>query len=263
MRAISDCWAAFQEILPALVKELPVLKRPAGDLHPVQGPVARRMRRACDPFGALRFITPMAAVAGAVADELIAGFDRPGVRRASINNGGDIALHLGPDTRYTIGIWAQLERQWRRDTQRESVDRVFKVDHAMPVRGVATSGWRGRSFSLGIADSVTVLAADAAAADAAATLVANAVNCRFDGIVRAPAHILRDDSDLTDLLVTVHVPALPAELKCAALSAGRAEAERWRDRGLLYAAVLFLQGEVEVVLPQRALQRTRFATARA
>ena len=41
-----------------------------------------------------------------------------------------------------------------------------------PVRGVATSGWRGRSHSLGIADSVTVLAATAAMADAAATVIA-------------------------------------------------------------------------------------------
>ena len=35
----------------------------------------------------------------------------------------------------------------------------------MPHRGVATSGWRGRSHSLGIADSVTVVARNAAAAD--------------------------------------------------------------------------------------------------
>ena len=44
------------------------------------------------------------------------------------------------------------------------------------MRGIATSGWRGRSFSLGIADAVTVLAATAAEADAAATMIANAVD---------------------------------------------------------------------------------------
>ena len=44
------------------------------------------------------------------------------------------------------------------------------------MRGVATSGWRGRSFSLGIADAVTVLARTGAAADAAATIIANAVD---------------------------------------------------------------------------------------
>ena len=44
------------------------------------------------------------------------------------------------------------------------------------MRGIATSGWRGRSFSLGIADAVTVLAATAAEADAAATVIANAVD---------------------------------------------------------------------------------------
>ena len=48
---------------------------------------------ACAPF-ARGFITPMAAVAGAVAQELIACYHRPGIERAWINNGGDIALHL-------------------------------------------------------------------------------------------------------------------------------------------------------------------------
>ena len=43
-----------------------------------------------------------------------------------------------------------------------SLDGDFAVDASLPVRGVATSGWRGRSHSLGIADSVTVLARTAA-----------------------------------------------------------------------------------------------------
>jgi hypothetical protein len=120
----------------------------------------------------------------------------------------------------------------------------------MPIRGVATSGWRGRSFSLGIADSVTVLAGNAAAADAAATLIANAVNCSHNGIVRAPAEQLKDDSDLGRRLVTVDVPPLPATAKAAALAAGRAEAERWREQSLIYAAAMFLQGAVDVVLPR-------------
>ena len=67
------------------------------------------------------------------------------------------------------------------------------------MRGVATSGWRGRSFSLGIADAVTVLAATAAAADAAATIIANAVDLPgHPAIARRPASELEDDSDLGD-----------------------------------------------------------------
>jgi ApbE superfamily uncharacterized protein (UPF0280 family) len=139
----------------------------------------------------------------------------------------------------------------------------------MPVRGIATSGWRGRSFSLGIADSVTVLANSAASADAAATMIANAVNCDFAGIIRAPAEQLKDDSDLGSLLVTVDVPPLPPRSIAAALEGGRAEAEYWRDRGIIYAAALFLQGEVEVVLPNtkasapRAKPRVNCDRARA
>jgi ApbE superfamily uncharacterized protein (UPF0280 family) len=257
---MASCWGNFQCILPTLVAELSDLRRPAVERPVVRGPVARRMLQACAPFADERFITPMAAVAGAVADELIEEFKRPGVRRALINNGGDIALHLAPGTRYSVGIWSQLERIARRDRTISPLASVFVVEDSMPVRGVATSGWRGRSFSLGIADSVTVLAHNAAAADAAATLIANAVNCEVDGIIRAPAEQLKDDSDLGSRLVTVDVPALPAAVKAVALSRGRAEAERWRDRDLIHAAALFLQGAVEVVLPRAdAIDRPRIA----
>src|SRR6202035_3864818 len=133
---------------------------------------------------------------------------------------------------------------------------VFTVDEDTPVRGVATSGWRGRSFSLGIADSVTVLARNAAAAGAAATLIADAVNCDYPGIMRAPAEELKDDTDLGVLLVTVGVPPLPAPAIAEALSRGRAEAERWQGRGLIHAAAMFLQGRVDVLPP---LAGTAFA----
>jgi len=216
----------------------------------VFGPVAKRMLRACSPYAEERFITLMASVAGAVADELIEVFKLSAVRRAFINNGGDIALHLSPGTSYRVGIWSKLEHYAKIECETAPLDGAFVIDCSTPVRGVATSGWRGRSFSLGIADSVTVLAKDAAAADAAATLIANAVNCSFEGIVRAPAEQLKDDSDLGQLLVTVDVPSLPATVRAGALSRGRAEAERWRERGLIYAAAMFLQGAVDVVLPR-------------
>ena len=241
--SIAACWHEFQHILTALVDELPQLRRPAHRHTAVRGPVAARMVRACLPFAAERFITPMAAVAGAVADELIAALERPGIRRAFINNGGDIAVLLSPGTHYRVGVWSQPAC---------ALDAAFTVGQEAPSRGVATSGWRGRSFSLGIADSVTVLARDAAAADAAATLIANAVNCDSAHVIRAPASQLKDDTDLGDLLVTVDVPPLPAAAVAVALSAGRAEAERWQDRGLIVAAAILLQGRREVILPRAA-----------
>ncbi len=208
------------------------------------------MAQACAPYADEVFITPMAAVAGSVADELIGLFHRPGVSRACVNNGGDIALHLAPGARFKVGVWSRIDELPHAGNSGAGLDGEFVLDADMPVRGIATSGWRGRSFSLGLADSVTVLANSAASADAAATLIANAVNCQAPGIVRAPASQLKDDSDLGDRLVTVAVPALAPAAIASALAHGRRAALRWLDRGLIHAAALFLQGSVEVVKPR-------------
>jgi len=247
--SIAACWQRFQSILPQLVAELTRLREPVRELVAMRGPVATRMVDACAAFAADRFITPMAAVAGAVADELIEHCRRDGVRRAFINNGGDIALHLTPGATYRVGICSNIDRVRCAVDAARALDSAFVIDDATPVRGVATSGWRGRSFSLGIADSVTVLAHSAAAADAAATMIANAVDCDFPGIMRVPANQLKDDTDLGNLPVTVDVPLLPREAVATALANGRAEAQYWSAKGALYAAALFLQGEVQLVLP--------------
>ena len=112
----------------------------------------------------------------------------------------------------------------------------------MPVRGIATSGQGGRSLSLGIADAVTVLAHDGAAADAAATLIANAVDVNGPTIRRRPARSLQEDSDLGELPVVVAVGPLSGDDIDAALQAGLAEAERMRLAGLIEGAFLSLRG---------------------
>lgn len=256
--ALALAWNRFRTVLPELVSELSMLRRPAHELlasatPAVRGVVACRMLAACGRFCAERFITPMAAVAGSVADELIQFFARPGITRAFINNGGDIAVHLELAQHYHVGIWADLARLPAAIPLRADLDGMFRLHANMPVRGVATSGWRGRSFSLGIADSVTVLAADAAAADAIATLIANAVNCDHPGIIRAPADQIKDDTDLGSLLVTVEVPLLPSAAVASALQSGRAEAEYWQRRDGLYAAAIFLQDRFEIVAPPTRL----------
>ena len=244
--AHENAWACFVPLLDELMQEWPVLRLPvqAHQPCPLQGAVARRMWLACSPWAAQHFITPMAAVAGSVAQSLIASYDRPGVARAWVNNGGDIALHLAPGQSARVGLYADLARLpvhgWGQDIP---LDGAFDVTHAMPVRGVATSGWRGRSFSFGIADSVTVLAATAAQADAAASMIANAVNVNHPGIVRQPAHSLRDMTDLGDLAVTVDVPRLPANLVQQALQAGWQCARECQAQGWIAAAFLVCQGQ--------------------
>jgi uncharacterized protein len=248
--AYDACWARFVEVLPELVGELKLLRQPVSSdaalsANPLTGPVARRMWSACHPHCA-SFITPMAAVAGSVADELIASFKREGVTRAYINNGGDIALHLTQGQQYRVGVFADIARYSGQHIG-QGLDANLTLDASQPVRGIATSGWRGRSFSLGIADSVTVLARTAAIADAAATVIANAVDLDHVAIVRRPASSLKDDSDLGDRLVTVDVPPLPQPLIDFALTRGAQTAQRLQENGLIECAALFLQRRVRVV----------------
>jgi len=247
--AHAQAWARFQTILQELVAELPLLRQPVAELCPLRGAVAQRMWKACAPFAA-QFITPMAAVAGAVAQELITYYQVPGVQRAWVNNGGDIALHLAPGESVQVGLFADLGRL--ASEQPLQLDGRFQVFADMPVRGIATSGWRGRSLSMGIADSVTVLARTAAQADAAATIIANAVNVVDGRIERLPATRVRDDSDLGGRLVTVNVPPLPVESVHAALQHGLRRAEALWTSGHIEAAVLVCQGQrVSTELPAR------------
>ena len=239
-------WQRFRTVLPELVAELPALRLPVGPRGQtdggsgpcaLQGVIARRMWHACRPHQSV-FITPMAAVAGSVAQELIGHYQREGIARAWVNNGGDIALHLAAGASARVGLVADLARL---DPARIEADGHFDVRADMPVRGVATSGWRGRSFSLGIADSVTVLARTAAQADAAATVIANAVDVIDARIRRAPAESLKDDSDLGEIEVTVDVPPLEPALIQHALRSGQRRALELQREGLIHSAVLVCQ----------------------
>jgi uncharacterized protein len=218
----------FATVLEDLVAELPSLRSVTPK---VERPIACRMVAAVAPFHPA-FLTPMAAVAGAVAEEILAALTGPGITRAYANNGGDIAVWLAPGESLTCALAVSAGR--------------VTVRAADAIRGIATSGWRGRSFSMGIADAVTVLARTAAMADAAATMVANAVDLDHPGILRRPAEELQCDSDLGARLVTVAVPPLKPGDRAQALEAGLRAAEGFRVRGLIEGAALFLQGESRI-----------------
>lgn len=228
--------ARFDDILATIVLELPVLRRPIGDAPPaLDGPVARRMADAAWPYRAV-FITPMAAVAGSVADEVLAALVRDRhLEKAYVNNGGDIAVHLAAGQSLRAAIVVNVDAP--------ALDGAVELRAEQPVRGLATSGWRGRSFSRGVADSVTILARTAAMADAAATIVANEVDADHPAIERQPANTLDDDTDLGALPVTTSVGPLPRETVAMALDRGLAKAEELRARGLIDGAALALQGQ--------------------
>ncbi len=237
----------FGDILETLVCELAILRAPIGEARPaLAGPVARRMAEAVWPYRDV-YITPMAAVAGAVADEMLAAMlkDRT-LARAYVNNGGDIAFHLASGETLRTAVVASIAAP--------DLDAIATLTSDMPIRGLATSGWRGRSFSLGIADSATVFARTAATADAAATIVGNAVDVHHPAIERRPASSLRDDTDLGDLSVTTAVGMLPAWAVSTALEAGAAKAQELQARGLIWGGAVSLQGEWRLVLPSRPLQ---------
>jgi ApbE superfamily uncharacterized protein (UPF0280 family) len=237
--AYARAWRRFQTVLDELVSELPLLRSPLGDDPPEpRGSVARRMRAASWNHRD-KYITPMAAVAGAVADEILDTMVAVPVRRAMVNDGGDIAFFLADGERITLGVADH--------PQLPGLAGTIAIGAGDPSRGVATSGWRGRSQSLGIADAVTVLANRAAEADAAATMLANAVNTDDSAIRRAPASAVKDDSDLGQLPVTVDVGVLSDGSVAEALANGEREAEVLMGRGLIHGALLLLQGRSRVI----------------
>ena len=240
----SHCAATerFVQVLDELCGELAILRRPATEAGPrAQGPIAQRMVAAVSPYRERTFITPMAAVAGAVAEEILTAMTSVAtLSRAYVNNGGDIALHLAPGECFVAGM---VERP-----DRPSLFGTTTLTASQPIRGIATSGWRGRSFSLGIADAVTVLADSAAMADAAATVIANAVDLPgHPAITRIRARDLTPDSDLGDHLVTQGVGDLAVFEIQAALDAGATMARSLLSAGLIRSAALRLAGETRVV----------------
>ena len=246
-RLYSAAKKRFSTVLQELVVEMDLLKQPwSADLPDPKGGIAQKMCFAVR--GSDIFVTPMAAVAGAVADEMLETMlfeaQKPDscvehIHRMYVNNGGDIAFWLNTGESFSIGVVD--------NPGIPELNARFRLAYESPVRGIATSGWRGRSMSLGIADAVTVLAKSAADADVAATLIANEVNVDFPGIEKRPASEVKDESDLGMILVTVHVPDLPEDKISTALERGVNTARKFIKAGKITAAYLSLQKQTLVI----------------
>ncbi len=243
--AYDQGWAAFQSILGTLVQDLGILRRPVtiGE-EPALNGIAADMWQSVRPFADTHFITPMAAVAGAVADHVkVAMIDGRSLTKLYVNNGGDIALYLKANAIFSGAI---VENQ-----EIPALDNVFEIRSTDDIGGVATSGWRGRSLSPGIADAVTVLAKTAAVADVAATLIAGAVFVKSAAVTQEKAIDLRDDTDLGDMLVTTAVCALTPTEKHEALEKGFQLARSFEQEGWIKSAYLALQGEARSLVPKK------------
>lgn len=243
VRAVTRAAArAFPRVLPTLMEEIKELKKPVSKKPKVKGSIAARMVAAAEPFADV-FITPMAAVAGSVAEALLEVMLKAGpLDKAYVNDGGDIAVHLSPGQSLMLGVAGDFS-----GGKIPKLNGSIVLTHELGQYGIATSGAQGRSFSLGIADSVTVIARTASIADVAATLIANAVNIDSKKIEREPASELDPDTDLGKLLVTTEVGKLSAAERTTALMNGVAVAEAYLAKGLIAGAVLMLQGDCRVV----------------
>lgn len=230
------------EILPSLCEELPVLLTNVEHIaFPPKGTIAEKMCESAASFSGFDMVTPMISVAGSVAD-YVCGLidDNFETRRIIVNNGGDIAFKLDQDQTMAVGICD--------DVTAPDISTTVTLGWLDPVGGIATSGWRGRSFSLGIADAVTVLATTASQADTAATLIANAVDLPGSPkVIRQSAIELSPDSDLEERKVTVDVGALSQPEISQALLNGTEIAECMKAAGLIHSAYLSLRGHRRVV----------------
>ncbi|OUR80171.1 hypothetical protein A9Q83_01725 [Alphaproteobacteria bacterium 46_93_T64] len=228
----------FETVLQSLVIDLDFLRKPVdGKILPELGLISQQMWHAAYRVSEGRFVTPMAAVAGAVADAVLASMAKGrDLQKLYVNNGGDIALYLNDNARFVGGV---VNNQDAPD-----IDACFELTSADNVGGIATSGWRGRSLSPGIADAVTVLAKTSALADVAATIIAGDVWVENTAIKQEPAKTIRDDTDLGDMPVTIFVGNLDEKSRSNALENGLKTATSLYQSGLIDGAYLALQGDV-------------------
>ncbi|KKM09827.1 hypothetical protein SY88_16675 [Clostridiales bacterium PH28_bin88] len=229
-------------LLGELAAHLHVARQAVGQLDPgldhAYPPVLSRMVAAVRRLGEADF-TPMAAVAGSFSDLVKDAAVAAGAGRVVVNNGGDIALHLGDGSqRFRVGIISDLASG--------QVTHAVDILPGQGIRGIATSGLGGRSLTKGVASAVTVLAEVGSLADAAATAIANATDCQDPAIERCLAEELDPLTDIRGHLVTRRVGCLGAAAVEAALSRGLERSRRLYQQGMIKGVVLFVQGRARM-----------------
>jgi hypothetical protein len=177
-------------------------------------------------------LTPMAAVAGTIADAVANWLFEQGATKVIVDNGGDIAIRLAEGETVTVGVRPQVTRR--------QISHVIHLDSSRSAWGVTTSGVGGRSLTRGIASAVTVLATNASVADAAATAIANACFVKDDRIIQVPAEKIDPNSDLTGIYVTTEVGPLSSEKIRSAINGAREKADDLSQKGIIVGAFIAL-----------------------
>lgn len=180
--------------------------------------------------------TPMAVVAGVISDMVKNEVIKNGAKTVIVNNGGDIAIEIEEGHNLKVGIIKDL-------TTREC-NHIIRLSSSSKIKGIATSGFGGRSLSKGVADAVTVFASNCSLADAAATSIANATYCASSEIKRCKAEELDYQSDLKGFLVTCYVGTLDKASINKAINNGLKRAKQLFNEGMIYGSVIYLKNRV-------------------
>lgn len=180
-------------------------------------------------------LTPMAAVAGAMADLVADYLEARGAATVIVNNGGDIALRIHERQGVRMGIVT--------DIGRGQTDEIVTIHEEDGIGGVCTSGLGGRSLTRGIANGVTVFSKRCIQADACATHIANCSYIRSPQVVTKKAGEADPSSDIPDLDIVTDVGVLIAEEIRQGIAQMEKEAERQHRMGNLVRVVADIQGK--------------------
>lgn len=219
--------------LEAVAANKTVLSEFAGNIRTLpENPLARRMIESVRAIGDMD-LTPMAAVAGTIADAVADWLFGRGPTKVVVDNGGDIAIRLAAGETATVGIRPRIEYF--------DISHIARLDDRSSSWGITTSGLGGRSFTRGIASAVTVIAENTSIADAVATAIANACVVEDPSIVQIPAEQLDPGTDLKGVNVTVDMGALSGTQKIQAVNAACSKADILCRQGHIVGALIALE----------------------
>ena len=230
----TEAVTVVRRALEEVTAQLPELRKP-----PVE---VRAERLSGIPANMLRAVlavdeptlTPMAAVAGATADAVADFLQENGAEIAISNIGGDVALRLSP------GRTVRLRTVRNLTTGETSEPVLLRAEQG--IGGICTSGLGGRSFTRGVADSLTVFAGRAALADALATHLANCSYIDSPRVAATLAGNLDPQSDIAALRVVTAVDTLLPEELLQSREQVLREAGRQRTAGNRFRAEANIQG---------------------
>lgn len=213
----------------------PLLRRYSGEIDPTRLSGLPRIMYDAVARTEEPTLTPMAAVAGTVADAVADWLFSCGATVAAANNGGDIALRLAPGN----SIRLRTVRSLLTGTASDPI--VLRAEDG--IGGICTSGLGGRSFTRGVVESLSVFSSRASQADALATHLANCSYIPSERVASTLAKNLDPSTDIPELSVVTAVDTLTEEERRQAVSQVLEEAKRQYARSNYICMRGYLQGE--------------------